>query len=197
MKLYKTVKVVHPKYIGKEGMIEKIFPAGELTDKVIYQVRFSDSTNSGQFSEDELVMMNSYRHFYLYAKHWYKRQDVVEDLKLLIKNRSGCDPKDLNIGDIYQNLNGLVWQAISRSGNPEHFFNEFIMDTTFPENRWKYTGEPHESHEIVILKKFLSILSLTKKSDIDGELGEPDPKILPLSEESIKRLKEMKEPWPK
>lgn len=189
MKLYDTVKVINNRYDGKFGYINQIFPIGILAEKIIYQVNFGGG-NSGQFSEEELIVMNSYRHFYLYAKHWYKRQDVVEDLKLLIKNRSNIDVEFLSVGDIFQNLNGLVWQALTRSGNPEHFFSEFIMDTTFPENRWRYTGEPHESQDRVVLKKFLSILSLTKKSDIDGELGEPDFSILPAPEKDKDWAKE-------
>lgn len=184
MKLYDTVKITNKRYNGKEGLITKIFPAGELADKTIYEIKFSENNNSGQFSEDELVVMNSYRHFYLYAKHWYKRTDIVEDLKILIQNRSGIDAIHLNTNDILENLIDLVWLSISRSGNPSHFFSEFVFDTAMPQEWWKFYGKEKDSQELITIKKCLSVMSLTNVSDIDGELGEPDFTILPEPEKN-------------
>jgi hypothetical protein len=122
----------------------------------------------------------------LYAKHWYKRTDVIEDLKLLIKDRSGIDPKYLNARDIMENLINLVWLSISKSGNPSHFFRDFVFDTALPLEWYKqyYNDgtEEEETQELITIKKCLSVLAITNVSDIDGELGEPDYTILPKPE---------------
>ena len=195
MKLYNTVRLINKRYNGEEGYISKIFPAGELADKIIYEIKFSGNNNSGQFSEEEFVVMNSYRHFYLYAKHWYKRTDVVEDLKLLIQNRSLVDPIHLSVRDVIDNLEGLAWNYITKSGNPPHFFREFVFDM-FPDNRWKHGGDKEDSQEITLIKKILSMMSIESVKNIDGNLGEPDPKILPLSEGALDRIREMRKEFP-
>lgn len=196
MKLYDTVIVTNKRYKGMKGYISKIFPAGELAEKIIYQVKFEGNDNSGQFSEEELVKMNSYRHFYLYAKHWYKRTDVVEDLKLLIQERSLIDPVHLSVRDVIDNLEGLAWNYITKSGNPPHFFREFVFDM-FPDNRWKHGGDKEDSQEVTLIKKILSMMSIEQVKNIDGALGEPDPNILPLLEGALDRIREMKEEFPK
>ncbi len=185
MKLYDSVKVIDERHFGEKGVITKIFPDKELANKEIYEVKFSGNNNSGQFSRDKLVQINTYSHVYLYAKHWYKCTDVVADMKILISNRCGIDPEYISAADCISQLVDLVWLSISRSGNPPYFFGEFVNDITIRKNHWKVNGEPDDSDEVVVIKKCLSVLSTTLKSNIDGEFEEPDPKILPLTNEDI------------
>ena len=42
MKLYDTVKITNKRYNGKEGLITKIFPAGELADKTMIPLAPND-----------------------------------------------------------------------------------------------------------------------------------------------------------
>jgi hypothetical protein len=192
MKLYSIVKVINKRHNGKKGIITKIFPDNKLADKEIYHVEFSGNNNSGQFSRDELIEINTYSHVYLYAKHWYKHIDVVADMKILIGNRCGIAPEYISAADCISQLLDLVWLSISRSGNPPYFFNEFVNDVTIGKNHWKFNGEPDDSDEVVVIKKCLSVLSITEKSHIDGEFEEPDPNILPLkSEDSLQRFREI------
>jgi len=136
--------------------------------------------------------INSYSHVYLYAKHWYKHTDVVADMKILIGKRCGIDVKYISVTDIVGQLTDLVWLSITRSGNPIHFFGEFVLDITIRKNHWKFAGEPDDSDEVVVIKKCLSVLSLTERSHVDGELEEPNPEILPLaSEDGLKRFREI------
>jgi hypothetical protein len=137
--------------------------------------------------------INSYSHVYLYAKHWYKRTDVVADMKILIGKRCGIAPKHISTENCVEQLVDLVWLSISRSGNPIHFFSEFVLDVTLRKNRWKFTDEPDDNDEVVVIKKCLSVLALTNKKDIDGEFEEPNPKILPLSDEgTLARFRKIK-----
>jgi len=192
MKLYDHVKIIHPMFAGEKGLIIKTFPAGELEERVIYEVKFSRNNNSGYFTEDELVVINSYSHVYLYAKHWYKHTDVIADMKILIGKRAGIALEHISAESCIEQLIDLVWLSISKSGNPIHFFSEFVLDVTIRKNRWKFAGEPDDSDEVVVIKKCLSVLSLTEKSHIDGEFEEPDPEILPLaSEDGLKRFREI------
>jgi hypothetical protein len=193
MKLYNTVKVINKRYNGEKGLISKIFPAGELADKEIYEVKFSGNNNSGQFTREELIEMNTYSHVYLYAKHWYKRTDIVADMKILIGNRCGIAPGFISTENCVEQLVDLVYLSITRSGNPIHFFSEFVLDITLRKNRWKFNGESDDSDEVVIIKKCLSVLALTDTKNIDGEFAEPDQKILPLAnEDGLKRFRDLK-----
>lgn len=192
MKLYNTVRLINKRYNGEEGYISKIFPAGELAEKTIYEIKFSGNNNSGQFSEEEFVKMNSYSHVYLYAKHWYKRTDVVADMKILIGKRCGIAPEHISAESCIEQLIDLVWLSITKSGNPIHFFGEFVLDITIRKNHWKFKGEPDDNDEVVVIKKCLSVLSITSKSSIDGEFEEPDPEILPLThEDGLQRFRDI------
>jgi len=129
--------------------------------------------------------MNSYRHFYLYAKHWYKRTDVIEDLKVLIKERSGIPIEYIRKRDIIDNLIDLAWLSITRSGNPAISFREFVVNIAFPNDWWKFNCNKDVPIEVITINKCLSIMSITEVSKIDGELGEPDYNILPKPTKGI------------
>ena len=141
---------------------------------------------------DTKEKINSYSHVYLYAKHWYKRTDPIVDMKILIGKRSEIDPIYISVSDIVGQLTDLVWLSITRSGNPSQFFEEFVNDITFNQERWKYGAYENDKQEVVVINKCLSVLSITEKNHIDGELAEPDPNILPLAEEDgLQRFREM------
>ncbi len=40
--------------------------------------------------------MNAYRHFFLYAKNWYKRTDLESDLRILCNDLTGHNFNNLN-----------------------------------------------------------------------------------------------------
>ncbi len=124
-------------------------------------------------------------HVYLYAKRWYQRGDLIEDMKVIIGERAGIDPRYISIADIVFVLSGLVWKAISTQGNSEYFFSEFVLDL-LPENYWRINGSKNDTINLVLIRKMLSILSNVRIIDpatgeVFIELDEPDPTILPLS----------------
>lgn len=131
-------------------------------------------------------MENSYRHIYLYAKGWYQKEDVINDIKIIIGKRAGLGPKRISTSCVVEMLVELVWKSIVRSGNPPHFFGEFVNDITFKSNWWKFGAGEEAPIEVAVINKCLSVLSLTEKANIEGELGKPDQEVLPLSKEAIK-----------
>jgi hypothetical protein len=92
---------------------------------------------------------------YLYAKHWYKRTNIIEDMKIILGNRSGISPKFISLGDIFYVLGHITYPHID-----ERIFLEFINDI-HPQNAWKVGGDKNTSIEENIIREMLSILSLT------------------------------------
>ena len=128
-----------------------------------------------------------YNHVYLYAKEHYKHNDLLKDLSIILAERSWM-PRDHYYGaaHIANTLTDLVFEEINRSGNPKHFFAEFINNIA-PENVWKVGGQECNDHHVKVILACLSILSLSQVKDDEGntliELGEPDSSILPLAKE--------------
>jgi hypothetical protein len=140
-----------------------------------------------------------YNHVYLYAKHHYKRGDLVKDLSVILGERAGIEPEyfERNPQDIVSCLLPLAFDAIKRSGNPVMRFEQFVMDIA-PQNNFRVGGklthgifgdkpllgvEP-ESHEVRVIRSILSTLSFVtviEKGVKILELGEADPGILPLN----------------
>jgi len=48
--------------------------------------------------------MNYDSHIIRYAKGWYKKKDIIEDLKILVSKRSGINTQDINESDVYETL---------------------------------------------------------------------------------------------
>jgi hypothetical protein len=136
------------------------------------------------------------RHLYLYAKHWYKRGDVISDLKKIVGSICETDAKVVDLQDI---LYWLEKEAYYHLGNEETGLRNFMAFLTniHPLNCWiigyRHKDEPfvinHPDNpydlNIAIIHKCLSILSLTKVVDIPFELGNPDPSVLPMVEKNL------------
>lgn len=131
--------------------------------------------------------MNWNTHFYLYAKGHYMKTDVIEDLKKIFAKRSSIPLECCQVRDVTQVLLGLAWKHITESGNPEHYFVEFISRLN-PVDIW---GQERWSGSVgfwkILLADCLSVLRLTKAEGLD--LGTADPAVLPL-EGSCNKLTE-------
>jgi hypothetical protein len=105
----------------------------------------------------------------LYAKDWYKRGNMFEDLKILLGNYSGTDPKHLSIDDVITFLSGIVSEEMT----PQRFEN-FIRDM-ISDVRWS----PEKTADIILTENFLRVLNMTV---VKGRmvLAKPDGSILPL-----------------
>lgn len=131
----------------------------------------------------------SYRKYdldvYLYAKGWYKKTDILSDLKRIYSLRNGIDPEYIQIPDIICCMTGLVFKHLSSNAiSGKHNFYEFVMELG-PDCAWKtkrYYGE-YDYYKQVI-SKYLSILSLTSIEDVPELEGfKPSEEVLPFKEE--------------
>lgn len=139
--------------------------------------------------------MNQDRHFYLYAKHHYKRTDIVSDLSVIYK-LVYLWPEEEKVP--IDNLIGVIKRlAYPHIKNSDYIFNSLIEDI-MPENSWRVGYEnkqnrilfnsdvvkefPEYDVKMALLHKFMSILANTLVKDIPFELGEADDSILPLSD---------------
>lgn len=124
-------------------------------------------------------MTNPDTHIYLYAKKWYKRGNVLDDLKKIISKRSLIEEQFINNTDILDVLLSIIFDEINKSGNPQLFFKNFITDS-LPCNRWRVGCKQNVSQLEAMIKSGLSFLYTCSVKDLN--LGEPDYSILPSSE---------------
>lgn len=115
---------------------------------------------------------NPERHFYLYAKDHYKKGDMEKDLLKILGYYCNADPERLTIFDVNRKLLELAHKHIEY----EHHFFQFM--------KWLINGTTDSKGNIHygITESCLSVLSLTKITDVQFKFGEPDPEVLPLKE---------------
>ena len=133
--------------------------------------------------------LNPYRHFYLYAKHWYKRTDVVEDLRVILSNYCGIELQYITKADVYHMMLDIALSLASK--NP--YLQRNIIDNSSPDEGWKVgyatkssprfvTGPagatlPDYDYQTAFIYACKSFLCLTDRGQF-GNLGEPDYTIL-------------------
>ena len=115
--------------------------------------------------------MNPKRHFYLYAKHHYEDTWPLEDLRKIAADYSGVPENMITEKALWEILIPEVWNQIKNSGNPLNHFKEFVY--------FLLENLRVESS----LKRLMPILHMLQMAEVEhiGELGDPDPEILPLS----------------
>lgn len=121
-------------------------------------------------------MKNYDSHIYLYAKNWYAKTNPIDDLKILYGKRNGLEPEHVSMNNILSCLFELTLKHLKEPWQ----LKEFITDIS-PDYFWKisrFGKEPWDYWKAVI-SKCLSVLSLTKVSDIENGLDETDFTILP------------------
>lgn len=137
-------------------------------------------------------MKNSDSHIYLYAKNHYKVTDTIEDMKKIIGERCAFNAEDVRVKDIQSILTNIAFTIILKTGNPEHFFDDFIEGIS-PDNMWRtMTNQKKEDYDfnLAVIEKCLSIIRFVEVKDSNGkyilELDEPDANILPLKKREEK-----------
>jgi hypothetical protein len=113
--------------------------------------------------------VNDRRHLYLYAKGHYIQSDIIQDLKTIVAKMCMMYPEHVEKTDIIHWLLKEVYQHIKTE---EDFFKFFSL-TYYS---W--------GNKIDIIRNSLSFLRFIRVKDIDIELGQPDPSVLPLSKEN-------------
>lgn len=135
-------------------------------------------------------------HVYLYAKDWYKKTDIISDLKILIGLRSGLKTEDVRVEDIIIVLTDEIKHYLKEDGNL--LLN--IINDIHPANVWRLGYVPADGKSMNVLQpvppekydlyravlyKYLEIFRFQKISDIlaiepDSFFPEPNPQILPI-----------------
>lgn len=111
--------------------------------------------------------MNDYTHFYLYAKGWYNRGDVMDDLRKITSNYSGSPASE---NDALTVLLHVTWDEILKSGNPRHQFEQIVR-------------RPLGGGENSLRCLARACLALLADTIVKGrDLGEPDYSVLPQVE---------------
>ena len=113
--------------------------------------------------------MNPNTHFYLYAKGWYVKGDVEEDLKIIMGDYSGIDPKKVDMRDVNGRLLLLAWHEINKCGNGEGAFLEFC-------SKFQRYG---------LIQSCLSLLTTAVLLENEEQIGKPNARLFLLSEDSI------------
>ena len=126
------------------------------------------------------------RHIYLYAKGHYKESsNIFEDLQKIISYETGIDFEYASSKiNVFEVVVDLTVDQVKRFANPSYWFKSFIYNI-HPSHWWKIGMKDCEYVDRVpeiIIRNCLSILRMTEISLINGELGEPNPEILPLEE---------------
>lgn len=110
--------------------------------------------------------LNPYRHYYLYAKGWYKKsKNIINDLKKIQSNYSGVAPEYLTIDDIITVINEIIYPIIKTS---EYSFNRLISVTI---------NSTHKDKLLAYIKACLQEIESTNLTQF-GNLGLPDGSIL-------------------
>jgi len=117
----------------------------------------------------------------LYAKGWYRQNNVLNDLKKIISIVSGTSVNDIKNGDVIMLLSHLVFKT--GAVNSEMRFNDMISGMferpIYTRNRGflKYKSEP----KATITRCLHSLLKAVRWWTPTIELMKPSEKYLPLT----------------
>jgi hypothetical protein len=127
-------------------------------------------------------------HIILYAKYWYKRTDVITDMKVLVGERCARDPERVSISNIVSVLTTITYPFMNTKDNFESFLRDcFRRSENYPSSKIANPIiSPLENLKFgvkEIIESMLAILgSILVYDDNHNEivkLDEPDYSILP------------------
>lgn len=130
--------------------------------------------------------LNKYRHFYLYAKQFYKSSNTIEDLQKLVANYTNSkDPQKISITNIMYVLEDAVNELLEGKLNTHTKILRAIHEKSKPlfgNNNITLTTEE------ILINAYLFILLNAEGKEIpkwSNEtqwecLGQPDPNLLPI-----------------
>lgn len=116
-------------------------------------------------------------HIILYAKNWYKRGNMLNDLKIIIGKKCGMTPDCICEEDIVTTLLKVSVDHVLTDGDTGEKMFGFVLDL-HPVNRWRFGCDKEENFNMILIRKCLSVLMLSKPKE---NLGMPDPSILPIN----------------
>ena len=129
-------------------------------------------------------MKNADSHIYLYAKGYYRKGDLIKDLKRIFGKKNTIDPEHITDNDIICSLLKIVWPYI----RDQYHFMDFIH-VLHPLSYWKLDSGSYTPEKAVIYK----CLSILRNVRVEYghiafiEIDDPDPDILPLTKHTDKK----------
>lgn len=132
--------------------------------------------------------LNGYRHFFLYAKGWYRQTDLIDDLKTIISDRCMVEKQYVTNESIYSVLSKAIQPYFDHPSKFERF-SRMLWDI----GRGNIFATEMISIDIAFIKTAMSIMfdavpqshaDNTYSMVISGSLGTPDEKVLPLREKN-------------
>lgn len=126
--------------------------------------------------ENNMKIDNADRHIFLYAKGWYERKDIMQDLKIIVAERCGLDPKYISDLDVLRVIIGVVYPYINSANKFSYFLLECFKDFTKPSFFSKETNIPKVTKEL--LRHLTTVRVVDNKGKKLLDLGEPDYKLL-------------------
>lgn len=127
-------------------------------------------------------MKNADSQVILYAKNWFKKTDIIEDLRKIYAKRNLMALKHISDEDIYRLLSFLVFDLCIKGKGSCPFTDLMAEIFRFQDGRFGYSQVTRQKN---VIKKILSMLRLLNIKD-DGkvliELDKPDYTILPKKE---------------
>ena len=120
-----------------------------------------------------------FNHLLLYAKSWYVRSDnEFEDVRKIMAHRAGMEPKFISDGTLW----GLMIHAFLMYAEPRDI--ERFMQDMFKGSLCGFDPSCSLDRAVGIVVGMLSVVKCKEKDGIVLlNLGEPDPAVLPLTQE--------------
>ena len=121
-----------------------------------------------------------YNHIFLYAKSWYKRADLIDDIQTILSERSACDKQYYSPPIIVEMLTTIALPYL----RPLQI-EELIKVALGISLRCRGSGSIGNlglriKETIEYLIGQLSIISVKENGKFILNLGEPDPSVLEL-----------------
>jgi len=141
---------------------------------------------------------SNYPHFWLYAKCWYKRGDLIEDTKRLVANYCGGNRQHVSLRDCFD-FWMCTFEEASRYCKIHEADHRKILNKIWqrqnPEDILSRLYQPEKAEYIIInaIVETLSVVAVMDSKFFDKnadetpfiEFGKPDPNVLPLSKDAL------------
>lgn len=144
---------------------------------------------------------SKYPHFWLYAKCWYERGNLIEDSKKLVADFCGSNQKHITVDDCFH-----LWMSTFEEATHYCKVSE-ANHRKILEHIWKRVNPESVLHKLytpqsvteTIIEAIVSVLSMVSvrnsklyNPDVDEtpfiEFGLPDANVLPLSNSAKTRV---------
>ncbi len=123
-----------------------------------------------------------YRHIWLYAKYHYVRGDLLEDLKIILAERSGIEPKAITTDHVIRTLVEIILEHVPNTRSLQRFIGDIISSLTAEESQYLLYGfqNYHKRLSFVVnlcLSQLAIVSTCNSKGKVVLNLGEADSSI--------------------